>query len=791
MKSINYILLGAFFIFLIGTVEASSYNVHLNVLVQKSDSSEPISGASVTMTRQDTGEQFSLGPTNSTGHSTYADTTLSSGNIYTFTITASATGYQTKTYETQISGSQFIFNRYSTLATLGLVSGANGIVEDERLTENTLCETNYTDRGSFNDWTSVKKTLCVKYSQAETFQSGPYVNLSYFEELSGGTRCKQGGTDTASFAANDGIAILFCKSISTITNREEQQYILDAFITSDLSECSASYNAITGPFYDGNNPPQPIYHCAKIRNYVGLSGDCSISAPQWIDDVPNVITEIKGTDSSDPTKLPGEPHVYLSVNGPNECLSKVVFDLYEGGPTTSDPKTLKESFSPSGWANNRVFYKLDSPAWTEKQGPGLNPQSPNYYYFKAKIQGTTQETDYSPKLTITVPDNIECDPNSDGTECEDGKTCVSPGKCSSECATNNDCINSPTYGTGYKCENSLCVSTRSCTFTNLAWIDPKTKNAISSSSTKTGWIDNDYYQNGDPVAMKLESSGCEDKTVILNIKEKGGWLTEDSEVQTLSYQKGTIFLYPEWHPLWALPNLMEGEYLEYYFTASTKDNPNQESAPSGTLKIKKPDKAECEYSVEPEDNECPEGEVCSESKTCIDACEKNSDCTNSLCDTTKGICFECLTDDNCKGNKPFCSEEYKCTECSQNSDCDEKETCNNGACTISCENNDDCDAGVCDTGTKQCVTCLTDDDCTGARKCNKETNTCGNLNDGPILPIILGGLGAALGLMTMGPMGAILGGLGGLIMGGGFGNFSGGILSGLLGKFLFILPNLF
>ncbi len=78
----------------------------------------------------------------------------------------------------------------------------------------------------------------------------------------------------------------------------------------------------------------------------------------------------------------------------------------------------------------------------------------------------------------------------------------------------------------------------------------------------------------------------------------------------------------------------------------------------------------------------------------------------------------CKTDKDCKDGQ-HCFQKH-CSECSEDSHCEEFETCNGGSCILKdgmCESNDDCTAGqICEDN--QCTACESDSQCGPDARCS-------------------------------------------------------------------------
>src|SRR6185312_8232230 len=76
---------------------------------------------------------------------------------------------------------------------------------------------------------------------------------------------------------------------------------------------------------------------------------------------------------------------------------------------------------------------------------------------------------------------------------------------------------------------------------------------------------------------------------------------------------------------------------------------------------------------------------------------------NVKCDTTHGLCVECLSSSDCTLDEPGCYQGY-CGSCGQAADCPGGQTCNLNESLCECHSNAGCggDAPVCVPATKQC-----------------------------------------------------------------------------------------
>jgi uncharacterized protein (TIGR03382 family) len=161
------------------------------------------------------------------------------------------------------------------------------------------------------------------------------------------------------------------------------------------------------------------------------------------------------------------------------------------------------------------------------------------------------------------------------------------------------------------------------------------------------------------------------------------------------------------------------------------------------------------------DADCLAGDMCDETTgLCIagggttgPGCISDPDCTDprhSVCDTSRGICVECLTDADCT---TACDTNNTCTgpssaECTVDSDCTGGRVCDVGAgvCVAldTCASYADCPAGEsCDNGVCSALptgACLDDADCSADEACDVATGICAAImspgpgGSGPLVP---------------------------------------------------------
>lgn len=62
-------------------------------------------------------------------------------------------------------------------------------------------------------------------------------------------------------------------------------------------------------------------------------------------------------------------------------------------------------------------------------------------------------------------------------------------------------------------------------------------------------------------------------------------------------------------------------------------------------------------------------------------CNSNDQCASGACNTTLGVCVDCLVSEDCGSTLPFCkTENNTCVECLETTDCESPETCVNNEC---------------------------------------------------------------------------------------------------------------
>jgi hypothetical protein len=84
----------------------------------------------------------------------------------------------------------------------------------------------------------------------------------------------------------------------------------------------------------------------------------------------------------------------------------------------------------------------------------------------------------------------------------------------------------------------------------------------------------------------------------------------------------------------------------------------------------------CVECLTPDD--CDPGYACEQATgQCVVACEDLSDCDGQLCDTTQGLCVECLDHADCKDSeRNYCDWVRRCVECMEDWQCGSGRHCN-------------------------------------------------------------------------------------------------------------------
>jgi Cys-rich repeat protein len=141
---------------------------------------------------------------------------------------------------------------------------------------------------------------------------------------------------------------------------------------------------------------------------------------------------------------------------------------------------------------------------------------------------------------------------------------------------------------------------------------------------------------------------------------------------------------------------------------------------------------------------------------CTATCTAEGECSGKekpVCNVTKQLCVECLSNAQCADGKQCNTTSNQCVECVEDAPClGSNEVCDltSNNC-VQCRENTQCasvtDASFCDTNSNLCVQCLTDGDCTSesSSRCNPVTHLCGGCTsdtqceDGRLCSLPLGG----------------------------------------------------
>jgi Cys-rich repeat protein len=97
--------------------------------------------------------------------------------------------------------------------------------------------------------------------------------------------------------------------------------------------------------------------------------------------------------------------------------------------------------------------------------------------------------------------------------------------------------------------------------------------------------------------------------------------------------------------------------------------------------------------------DCATGHACNANKcVALPVCKNNGDCPSKLCDSANGVCIDCLVDSHCGGSNKRCVR---------------------NVCRPSCTSKADCSSlgMVCDTSNSACVQCLVTTDCPASWYC--------------------------------------------------------------------------
>jgi hypothetical protein len=134
---------------------------------------------------------------------------------------------------------------------------------------------------------------------------------------------------------------------------------------------------------------------------------------------------------------------------------------------------------------------------------------------------------------------------------------------------------------------------------------------------------------------------------------------------------------------------------------------------------------------------CTSSAQCLDEKPVCDApsgecrqCGASAECTAPLRCDASGACVECLTNDDCTGERNLCNTtSHRCVECLVDGHCHSLvETCSLvlGSCAVKCQTVNQCPGTdpYCDGAIGYCVECQTDDDCTGTSQPHCRGSLC-------------------------------------------------------------------
>ncbi|MBU0907084.1 MAG: hypothetical protein KKD18_01695 [Nanoarchaeota archaeon] len=626
---------------------------------------------------------------------------------------------------------------------------SSGIVVDVKIKSGHLsveCDEGYTEEGR---WSPVgfpddPEILCVKYVSPQITGQIQILEKVYLSQASGdhwcemvdgvedvrGTNFPGGGEDPHPF--------VLCKRYATRTDQDvmSKQYVFKARISQTGCGTTPPYQLQSTQFFD--NDAHTNYLCTGLANYQQAQGDCILSNPKWINRDNKEIDTITGWFEPDQnTYQCGELELYLQVQATGCYNDNIDIQVNEGDKTSNFESfnpyqsfTIPATVNRQGAQGDIAYFHWLDPLWFEKTEPEVPLDGDRYLYFKASV-GTSQETDWSKKLTVKKPDKAECtndaqcevgemcnqcnkcvdfscDPE-EPDSCSDGKYCddeADPPTCV-ECLTDRNCQENPVYGDlaeYFKCNmaSKTCYSTLGCQFTKWSFTDAKNNQEISSAM---GWINNNRedYVLGTNVIITGEASGCEPVSdlVFVVIEEDDLIIfTTESKAYTLpatAVSNSRFFVninswQPDWYPSFEhfFGGLLGGknsfEYRVYAASASNLNKPFE--VKSEILTVTQPPIAECHFSQGPAiaDAECPAGERCSEGNRCVEQCTIDSDCENgALCATAEkaidgailGSCYQCFADTDCASQtdgKKYCTDKnndkpFTCVACLKNSDC--------------------------------------------------------------------------------------------------------------------------
>jgi hypothetical protein len=111
------------------------------------------------------------------------------------------------------------------------------------------------------------------------------------------------------------------------------------------------------------------------------------------------------------------------------------------------------------------------------------------------------------------------------------------------------------------------------------------------------------------------------------------------------------------------------------------------------------------------------------------SCLANTETGQSVCDTTNGLCVQCLSSTQCTDvSAPVCVSGL-CLECGTNTDCGAADAgtpyCSQGLC-VQCTSSSQCPADNvgCDSSSGSCGSCTYNSDCPAGLGCDENTSSC-------------------------------------------------------------------
>ena len=238
-----------------------------------------------------------------------------------------------------------------------------------------------------------------------------------------------------------------------------------------------------------------------------------------------------------------------------------------------------------------------------------------------------------------------------------------------------------------------------CQLTNPQWM---ISNPLQQIITASGWVglttscrDVNYgeyeYQNGTrDVIMYVQAPGCMNEQVKFEIYEDTstvpGTGTIKQTIQFSDWQSdGGGRSYASWCPEWAPASLGNPDADKYYSFKAIIEGSTIQSPFSGSLTVKKPPVAECQY----QEYSNTDDEVCRERRGDDFVCVQGNYCSSFQCSSSQDcrsgeICCP-AGESNCRGGT--CVQCYRDSHCASLANFGEDSTCNltSNKCIGSCE----------------------------------------------------------------------------------------------------------